>query len=120
MKIFKCPVFIGIVIIIFSFQVFGIAYHPGDSPGKTGKNLSRAEKEFYSSAGKLIDEKEYDDVIESADKHIKNRPDSAIYHLFKGLALVLKYADSMLSKIPLVSKLKESNITEAVKEFEIA
>ena len=50
----------------------------------------------------------------------KKGPDSAIYHLFKDLALVLKYADSVFSKIPFVSKLKDSIITESVKEFEIA
>jgi len=117
----KSLIFKIMVWVILSTQVFGSAYlHMTDSSEKNVGDLSKIEKEFYLAANKLLDDEKFDKVIESADRYIKNGPDSAIYHLFKGLALVLKYADSVLTKIPFVSKLKESNITEAVKEFEIA
>jgi tetratricopeptide (TPR) repeat protein len=104
------------VLVIFCIQVFC-----STSPQDEKKGLDEKEKEFYLAANKLIDEEEFADVIELADKYMSNDPDNAMYHQFKGLALVLNYADSTLAKIPLIKDLaSKSNIKKAVKEFELA
>jgi len=104
------------VLVIFCIQVFCSSV-----PKDEKKGLNEKEKEFYLAANKSIDEKEFGDVIALSDEYMKNDPDNAMYHQFKGLALVLKYADSTLAKIPLIKALaSKSNLKEAIKEFELA
>jgi tetratricopeptide (TPR) repeat protein len=101
------------VLVLFSIQVIG--YSQMDSSGKKSVELNKVEKEFYVAANKLIDEEEFADAIELSDEYIRNDPTNAMYHQFKGLALVLKYADDIL---PLLTC--KSCIKNAVQEFQIA
>jgi tetratricopeptide (TPR) repeat protein len=99
-----------IVLVIFSIQVFCSSVPPDEKKGLTEK-----EKEFYLAANKSIDEKKYDEVIKLSDKYIQNEPDNAMYHQFKGLALVLKYAASIAPWLTC-----RSCINNAVQEFQKA
>jgi tetratricopeptide (TPR) repeat protein len=99
-----------IVLVIFSIQVFCSSVPPDEKKGLTEK-----EKEFYLAANKSIDEKKYDEVIKLSDKYIQNEPDNAMYHQFKGLALVLIYADALAPWLTCKSCIKD-----AVQEFQIA
>jgi tetratricopeptide (TPR) repeat protein len=110
MKLRKNSFLTVLVLVVFSTQVLLSACN--NSPGKEQGELSEKEKEFYKIACKLIDEKEFADVIELSDKNIKKEPNNAMYHQFKGLALVLKYADST---IPFITC--KSCIKDAVQEF---
>ena len=105
-----------LILVFFSFQVIGAAYPQsnGSTGNKQGK-LSKIEKTFYKKACKLIDEEEFDEVVELSEAYIRNDPANAMYHQFKGLALVLEYADS---KAPWITC--RSCIKDAVQEFHIA
>jgi tetratricopeptide (TPR) repeat protein len=110
MIIRKNSVLTIVVLVLFSIQVFCSSV-----PQDEKKGLTEKEKEFYLAANKLIDEEEFADVIELADKYMNNDPDNAIYHQFKGLALVLKYADALAPWLTCKSCIKD-----AVQEFQIA
>ena len=105
-----------VVLVLFITQVVGSANRQMDSSEKKTGELDKKGKEFYLAANKLIDEKKFDEVITLSDEYIKNNPNNAMYHQFKGLALVLKYASSILSKIGF----GKSKIRDAVSEFQIA
>jgi hypothetical protein len=105
-----------LVLVLFSVQVVGAAYpRADDSPGKKPGEMSKAEKAFYQEAWKLIDGEKYKDVIELSNESIRNDPANAMYHQFKGMGLVLKYADDDLSLVTCGSCIKD-----AVQEFHIA
>lgn len=106
-----------IIWVLFCTQVIGTSIlQASASPELKSKTLSKSEKEFCLKANKLIDEEEYEVTIKLAEEYIKDDPNNAMYHQFKGLALVLDYADSY---IPVFVRSK-APIEQAIKEFEIS
>jgi tetratricopeptide (TPR) repeat protein len=103
-------------------QVIGAAYYSGASSEKLKSGeMKTIKKKFNRDARKLMDMKEFDQMLALSEKYIKKYPKEALFHQFKGLALVMRYADNKLTRSKATAwMVGESDIKKAISEFETA